>query len=175
MTFRRMLIYPLVKRRMPQKVSCAHQSFTSLEVLFARAPNVLLPLSGSEAKVSGQVHLGTALRGFCNRPLCSPTGLPAEGAEEDGHPVHTPRVTSFLQITASWFPMFCWQPPSTWQIQACDVWGHACSLPIAGCSLSWLREKKLSEDWYCRKSSSTSGQSSLRQKRSACSHTCHQP
>lgn len=146
MTFRRILIYPLVKTRMPQKVSCAHQSFTSLEVLFARAPNVLLPLSGSEAKVSGQVHLGTALRGFCNHPLCSPTGLQAEGAEEDGHPVHTPGVTSFLQITASWFPMFCWQPPSTWQIQACDVWGHACSLPITGCSLSWLREKKLSED-----------------------------
>ena len=71
MTFRRMLIYPLMKRRMPQKVSCAHQSFTSLEVLFSRAPSVLLPLSGCEAKVSGQVHLGTALRGFCDRALFS--------------------------------------------------------------------------------------------------------
>lgn len=43
MTPQKDLIYPPNERRSSES-SCAHQSFTSLEVLFSRVPSVLLPL-----------------------------------------------------------------------------------------------------------------------------------
>lgn len=135
MTFGRLLICSPVKKK--DASNCRPHQSSSLEVLSSKAPHVSFLLSGFEGMASSPGSLRYCPRVSLFPHLYSPPGPRVEGAQEHRHPVPTPRVTSFLQITASWLPMFCWQPPSTWQMQTWDVWGHAYSLPLAGCFLSW--------------------------------------